>query len=213
MITFAFDQSLTASGVCILDSEKPILLETITPTNLTGLPRVEFIADRVKGLVLEYKPTVFAMEDYARQARSFSETPLKELGGVVKYVMHLLGYVLADGFGIRNDQKILFVQNQSQMKKFNLGSAKIEDTSYLLKVYKEFGREFKDDNQADAFMHAMYALNTYRAVRGELAIEKLTVAQQEVLLTRALKGTKKGGMTVTKALKLTDPEKLKLLAA
>jgi Holliday junction resolvasome RuvABC endonuclease subunit len=205
----ACDQSLTGTAFAGLDDGKQFLLETVTHDNsVKGFDRIARILTRLRAILTEHSPEVFVMEDYSGGANVNTMIPLVELGGCIKLVLHEFGYVTGREALIRGE-KVLMIQAVSSMKKFMLGHGNVtKDTSYLLKVHQKLAIAFNDDNQADAYMHASMAGLVYKVTRGEVPIGNLTATQQEALISHGVKRQK--GLSMLKAMKLSDKEKLAL---
>jgi Holliday junction resolvasome RuvABC endonuclease subunit len=217
MNILGIDQSLNASGLCVVNSNGGIEYSTTISHNpddrtIHNLAKVFALIGAVDDIVKQYKPGIIAMEEYARSIRgSASLVPLVELGGALKYRLWT-EYRYAESYlGWSDGHRPLIIQNQSQMKKFCLGEGDTKkDSAYLLKVYKTFGISFADDNKADAFMHAHMAHTCHRVCSNELPANSLPEHQQEVLLGIGLKAAKIKS-TQKKALKLTNTEKVELI--
>ena len=95
------------------------------------------------------------------------------------------------------------------MKKFNFGQGNVsKDSTYMLKVFDVTGLRFKDDNQADAFMHARLGIEVIRFLNRWKSLSDYSVPQQEVLLAEALKAS---GLSQGKFKKLDVEAKMKLV--
>lgn len=203
------DQSIRATGLCILQDGRPALQEVVHTDDLRGLAALERAVDRITAIVQQFNPSIIAMEDYAYGARSSSIVPLVELGGCIKLSLHRLGYVTGREARF-TAERLLVIQNQSTMKKFMLGNGSIsKDTGYLLRVMERVKMRFDDDNIADAYMHAYMADMVTEILRGRVPFDRLTAVQQEALLSAGVK--KRKGLSLARALKLTDAEKLELV--
>lgn len=209
MKVIAIDQSLTASALCGLDDGKQFLLETIRhDDSVKGAERIVRILDHVRTILTEHKPLIFAMEDYSGGANINTLIPLVELGGCIKLLAHELGYRPGREL-IMQGRSVLMVNSPQTMKKFMLGEGNVKkDTSYLLKVHQRLKVAFDDDNKADAYMHAQMVGLMYKVIRGEIPVSNLTNAQQEALITPGVK--RKSGLSIIKAMKLPDDQKLAL---
>lgn len=217
------DASLAATGVCVLDDfeTKPLHLSTIRNEDL-DFTRLADTARRVLLLVDEFQPELVAMEGYAYGASSNTITQLAELGGIIKLGLSERGYAFGIGTGnnkasrdqaimnTKTQKKLFVVQTVASMKKFCLGHGSMKkDSGYLLSVYKRMHIEFEDDNQADAYMHAWSAQLIVSVLLGHARIGDLEPYQQESLISAAVKNTK--GLSLTKAMKLSDDQKMKLV--
>lgn len=212
MSLLAIDQSIRGTAWCHFLDGKMSTSGKIDTSKHTGFGRVVHVVDEIVGMVKSLCPSVVAMEDYARQAaNSSSLIPLVELGGCIKLAL------LNEGFGegwsaLSEDGLGLFVQGPSTMKKFVLGKGNVsKDSGYLLAVYKATGIEFQDDDLADAYMHGVMASTIVDVLDGKKALSELPKYQLEVLMEAARSNVK--GLTKTKAMKLPDEEKLKLIKA
>lgn len=209
MKVIACDQSLTGTAIAGLENGKKFMLETIRhDESVKGFARVERILERVRSILTEHQPDIFVLEDYSVGANVMTAIGLIELGGCIKLVARQLGYQQGRDHILRGE-KVMIIQSAQEMKKFNLGLGNVcKDTSYLLKVHQKLHVVFDDDNQADAYMHAVMAGLVYRVTRGEVPISNLTVAQQEALISRGARAKK--GLSLPKAMKMSDKEKLEL---
>jgi hypothetical protein len=206
----AFDQSIEGFGACLLVQGSAELAKKLSHGGKEGFDRVVTLTEQAAKLVEEYKPDVVVMEGYAFGANTNVLTQLAELGGCLKLGINILGY--KPGWSrIRSGERAFLVQTCGQMKKFCLGQDTKKDSGYLLKVMEKLKVRFTDDNIADAYMHAYMASLVVAVLRGACPIGNLPEYQQECLLSAAIKGNKK--LTIKKAMKLSDEEKLKLVLA
>ena len=90
--------------------------------------------------------TDVAIEDTVRA--SYAATVLGELAGAVKLTCHSTLYGQA-----RYPLKV----PPSTLKKYATGRGNAKKIEVVLSVYKHFGKEFKDDNEADAYVLAKIA--------------------------------------------------------
>ena len=203
------DQSLNATGLCLLEEGRIVLRETHRFGEEDGLTRLDRITSRVGHVLEEHNPLTVVMEDYARQAKSASLVPLVELGGCLKWIILKLGYSMGRE-AIMAGQKLLRIQNQSSMKKFMLGHGNItKDSRYLLAVFERIQIAFEDDNQADAYMHAWMTSIVLAVLQGKVSLENLPRHQVEALISAG--ANRKKGLSLTKAMKLPASEQLKLV--
>jgi Holliday junction resolvasome RuvABC endonuclease subunit len=179
----SIDQSLSGTGVCVVDSDRPsqpVHLETVkTDSSKPVIDRIVEIVSRIETVVQAHAPTIITVEEPTRMAQSAALIPLVELFGSIRYRLRLMGWL--DG-GTRYDEKTVRTQNQSTMKKFSLGDgSKSKDSGYLLAVYQATGIQFKDDNQADAYQHAITATAGYRISYGLSPVSDYTPIQLSAL--------------------------------
>ena len=207
MKIYAMDQSLTGFAHCLLEDGDPKLLETINTKNMDGWLRIQAIVDRVLGVIREFKPDVIVMEDYAFTARTNTITQIAELCGIIKYEVFKLGFEETRE-ALKRGTNAFVVQTVSQMKKFNLGNGAMKkDSRYLLEVFQRIKQSFVDDNQADAYMHAWLCSIIVGVIQGKVPVGNLTSYQQEALMSCGVK--KQKGLSLAKALKLPDDQKLR----
>jgi Holliday junction resolvasome RuvABC endonuclease subunit len=190
------DQSLTGTGVCVLEGH---LVQTHTKTirsEKAGCARLCDIVDQLLALAALHHPALVAMEDVTRMASSASIIPLTELYAAIK-----LGFYRAN--------IPLRIQNQSTMKKFVFLQGDVsKDTRYMLRVFDATGKHFDDDNQADAYGHAWTARTLVQVLRGDVLLSDLKPKRQEALTSAAMK---ESGMSDAKFKKLSDQQKIALL--
>jgi Holliday junction resolvasome RuvABC endonuclease subunit len=207
--TLGVDQSLNGTAFCLLKGGRPELLETLSMEGCEGMSRLVAICDRADSLIVQHQPDIVVLEEPTGHARSSSLLVLVELFGCIKLQAYRRGYQPGRETLISTGKALMF-QNQSSMKKFMLGDGSTQkDARYLLAVFERLKISFKDDNQADAYMHAWMAGVVRGVLRGDVPIDSLTHYQQEALISRGARRTK--GLSMTKAMKLPPEEKLKLV--
>ena len=207
---YALDLSLSATGHCVMQDGEPLLLETIkTPDDADLYERIKIIINRVFQVFAEHNPNIVVMEGYAFSASTNNITKLAELDGIIKYELLVeQGYSKSREVLAKAD-KAFHVQTQSQMKKFCLGDgAAKKDSRYLLEVFNRIHKQFEDDNQADAYMHAWMTTILVGVLRGNIAISDLPEHQQEALISGGAR--KQKNLSMKKAMKLSEEEKRKL---
>jgi Holliday junction resolvasome RuvABC endonuclease subunit len=209
MKVYAIDQSLRGFAHMLLEDGKSIFSERIDTEGLTGFDRIESIMKKVEALLDAHKCDVIVMENYAFSAQTNNITKLAELGGCIKREIFKRGYATGRDAILRGTP-VFFTQTQGQMKKFCLASGSMKkDSRYLLEVMERIKISFQNDDEADAYMHAWTASIVVGVIRGQVELSSLSGYQQESLLERAVKHRK--GLSMTKALKLPEVEKRKLV--
>lgn len=178
----AIDQSLRATGVCVVDETgERLRLGTIDTSGLHTVDAIAKVAQTVERLIREFRPIYVTVEEPTRMAASASLVTLCELFGVIRYVAVCNGYPCCDD-KYPATGRWLKVQNQSTMKKFVLGNGGIsKDSAYMLAVFKATGVEFEDDNQADAAMHGMTVLRAWQIVSRAVSPSAFTAKQLSAL--------------------------------
>jgi len=206
------DQSLTGCAFCLLENAEIKVLETIDTEGLLGMERVGVIVRGFQRFLdlksVQLYPDIIAMEDYAYGASTNNITKLAELGGIIKHNAFLAGFKESRE-AILAGKNAFHMQTQGAMKKFCLGNGAMKkDSRYLLEVFERIKKSFKDDNQADAYMHAWMASIVVAVVQGKVQISDLPTHQQEALISSGAKRQK--GLSMLKAIKLPEEEKRRL---
>jgi crossover junction endodeoxyribonuclease RuvC len=147
-ITIGLDMSLTGTGFCLYGSGKTNI-ETIKTTPKTcdnDLARLIYITDEVmKRIPSDTK--MICIEDF------FTPQNAKQLGSAIKLAMlgasiRIALYKIAIPF---------YIVAPSQIKKYGVGSGAAQKSIIVREVFKRYGLEVKDDNQADACIMAHLA--------------------------------------------------------
>ena len=199
------DQSLQATGFCLIDDKGSIKKWTVVKTeDLRGPARIDYILSVLDQYIKEGGDNlVVAREGYSYGSKSSSTYEIGELGGCINYSTFLSRSGLEGG-----NVQIMHVIPPTTVKKFCLGSGSIKkDTAYLLKVKERFGVSFEDDNVADAYMLAYTTLQMSKIINGDVAISGLEEWEKESLIAAGIR--KKQKITKAKQKKLTDKELLK----
>ena len=231
MKVLALDQS-NSPGICLIDDMAsgtgPVILETFDCGKLVGFDRTAAIIDRVLGLLREHQPEIFVHESLDFGSPTNNMAQMAEMVGSIKYVAKAsLGYTM--GYGTSHNEaerqacrdamlyagplRVVVAQSSGGMKKFCLGKGNLKkDTKYLMTIQKSLGLEFKDDNQADAYMHSQMATVVVGVLRGVISMSNLPQHQQEAIFTaNGSAGHFPKGMGMKTALSLTDDKKLRLV--
>jgi Holliday junction resolvasome RuvABC endonuclease subunit len=208
MKIYAIDQSLKGFAHMIMEDGRSTFSERLDTADITGWDRIKLILSRVEQILDENKFDAIVMENYAFSAQTNNITKLAELGGCIKQAIFKRGYARGRDAILRG-VPVFFTQTQGQMKKFCLANGAMKkDSRYLLEVMERIKISFKNDDEADAYMHAYTAGIVIAVIRGKCPIANLLEHQQESLLERGVKIRK--GLSMTKAKKLPEAEKLKI---
>lgn len=172
MITIGLDLSLTHSAVTILDNGKVLDTKVIKSKPCGDLPIDEItrlvdivnsIFAMINNVLVSKDPKLVVIENFAFMAKGNSLTKLAGLSYLVR--VELL------------EQGVPFIMvAPTSLKKFLTGSGKGDKDQIMMSIYKNYGFEAKDNNEADSFGLAICGL----AVLG-LPVNKLTVPQVEVV--------------------------------
>jgi crossover junction endodeoxyribonuclease RuvC len=141
MILIALDLSLRAPGwfrYCQEGENASTQTGVFSPTG-RGMDRIDSIAGLVKSLIPATATDVTVLiEGYAFGASSSHVREIAELGGVIRYMLwyrHIRVIEVAP----------------SALKKFVTGKGNAEKNVILREVFRRWGFEAADDNEADAF--------------------------------------------------------------
>ena len=200
------DQSLTATGVCLLqfdpltEKSKISKIETII-TKEKGVKRLIVIRDKLRDY---YQPSVVVItrENYAFTVQSRSTYSTGELGGIIAVDIFEKGFKPGENF---------FIVHNTTWKKFFLGQGNVKkDTEYLMKMYKAFKIEFRSDGESDSYCLSLIGAYIYSIKKGLMKFSNLNDIQQTCLLD--VKKLKEAELTQPKAIKqLNDDDKLKYM--
>jgi crossover junction endodeoxyribonuclease RuvC len=148
-LIIGLDPSLTSFGYSeITESLEIVRVESIKTKDLRGFKRLDFLVEEVVNNRIMSKRTmwkegiVVAREDYAYAEHSAADAVLKELGGILAYELHKRGVALE------------YIPIAS-IKKFATGKGNAPKEEMRLAVYKNFGVDTTDNDQADAFAVAL----------------------------------------------------------
>jgi crossover junction endodeoxyribonuclease RuvC len=133
------DASLTHTGLVVLDTTGKILHSCTIIPKTKGVQRLVDIAQALKEVFYAHTPRLIVMEGYGYSKFQGNLMGLGELGGVIKYVLH---------------PRNIYIVAPMTLKKFATGSGKGDKNQIMLKVYKKYKVDFKDDDQTDAFVLA-----------------------------------------------------------
>lgn len=135
------DQSLTSTGVCVVEGKKVQLSTTICPKATDEVDRLIEIETRLAEIIVENKVEVAVMEGYSFLGGGRLAS-LGEVGGIIKKMLRQLGIEF-------------HIVAPMTLKKFCNSSKSKGKNKVMLEIYKRYGVEFEDDNQTDAFGLAM----------------------------------------------------------
>lgn len=148
-LIIGLDPSLTSFGYSeITESLEIVRVESIKTKELRGFKRLDFLVEEVinnrimSKKVMWKEGIIVAREDYAYAEHSAADAVLKELGGILAYELHKRGVPLE------------YIPIAS-IKKFATGKGNAPKEEMRLAVYKNFGVDTTDNDQADAFAVAL----------------------------------------------------------
>jgi crossover junction endodeoxyribonuclease RuvC len=181
MLIIGIDPSLTSTGIVVLrDGKVELAVTTKNKPALGTIDRVRLIYERIvcvaESLTDGEKwqaPDLIVIEGFSYGSKGRSVFDIAYLGWRIREELERL----------RTEDNIPWLEvPPSQLKKFATGQGNANKEIILQQVYKRWGVEFSDNNQADAYVLAQIG----RAYLGDT--EGLTAFQQEVITN--LKGEK-----------------------
>ena len=140
-VTVGLDMSLSSTGFCIKRGEE-ITIETIKTTPRTcnnDLDRLEHIVNEIMARIPDDVRLICIEDYYVPQSRAQfgAAINLVSLGTLMRIALYNNGYPF-------------YLPTASQLKKFATGKGNVQKNIVLREVYKRWGVDAKDDNQADA---------------------------------------------------------------
>lgn len=148
LICVGLDMSLTSTGLCLKEGNT-IRLDTVKtkPDSAENdLARLNLIVEKVMSFIPQ-SVDMICIEDF------FTPSNPMQIGSAIKLAM--LGTAIR--LRLYNAGFKFFVIAPSQLKKYVTGKGSGEKSMILKEVYKRWGIEAKDDNQADACVLAHLA--------------------------------------------------------
>jgi Holliday junction resolvasome RuvABC endonuclease subunit len=144
MKALGIDLSTTATGLVILEENKtklPTLLheQSLSFPKLTGAARNREISTSIMMLTHEHMPDKIVIEGYSlNMKKSSSVIPLVEIGGLVRFLLHIDGLVWYD-------------PTANQVKQFVTGKGNSPKEVMMMYVLKRWNHVSIDNNTADAY--------------------------------------------------------------
>ena len=141
----SIDQSLTESGVCLMNDFGDYQTFVIKPKKVKGVDRLIRIREILKKVIDETRPDIIVMEGYSYGSvgRTFE---LGELGGVIKE--------LVSSYHIP-----LEIIPPTVWKKKVCGKGNLNKDGVLLEVWKKYEIKFTNNNECDAWCLAKCVMN------------------------------------------------------
>jgi len=144
------DHSLTGTGVVVIDQDGCILEQKLIKTTNDEIEekRMTYIIDE-----LSFIPKIVRLKRVYIEGPSFMSTGQAVLQmGALHYLIRIFLY--------RKKVKYKIIA-PGTLKKFTTGSGAAKKEQMLLHIFKRWGIEFKDNNTADAYCLARFALEDY----------------------------------------------------
>lgn len=138
------DPSLNNTAYCVLWAGESIVGK-IGVGSKKGVPRLLHIERTTEKLLELYQPQLIVIEGYSH-ASAHQAHQAGELGGILRRLFHVYGIRWVD-------------VAPGTLKKFVTGKGNADKSMILLNVYKRWGVELKNHDEADAF--GLAKLGTY----------------------------------------------------
>lgn len=205
------DQSLTGSGVCVVDAGGQILAKHyIQPKNSRGVRRLDEITRRILDIAAQYDGPLFTVrEEYSYGSKGRATFSLGELGGTIdlSLLRAACGPALDFATAVAGDDKTAFHAHfkiaPTTHKKLCLGKGNVaKDTAYLLTVARHTGLEFERDDIADAYMLARTLWTMLGVARGTLGSDALSAVARQAFFSDSYR--KANAITEAGIRKLSD---------
>lgn len=176
MRVVGLDQSYTGFGYCHNGESKKKSFPTVKNQDWGNeVERLFQVEEWLTKWLEPIQPGLVVMEGYASAAK-FGREMAGELGWAVKRTVTKVAEVYP------------LIVPPTSLKKFVTGSGGAKKAQMLLGVYKKWGVEFADDNQADAFALEKFGFAyAYHTGMWHLDPEPITLTKYEIEAIEAVK--------------------------
>lgn len=140
------DPSLTGFGVAAVGLG--VDATWVIKPKKTGIDRLLYISSELADLFSSIQQSSGPISDVAVEdtiRASYASSVLGELAGVVKMTCHS---------ALTGQAQYPLKVPPSVLKKYATGRGNAKKIEVILSLYKQFGKEFRDDNEADAYVLA-----------------------------------------------------------
>ena len=194
MIIIGIDQSLSYTGISIVNESKELVeCIAVKPKN-NGVERLDFITAAIIKSVMDcasahpQQNMTVVREGYSYGSISSSVFNLGELGGCIDLTLYKLARNIKTLVPSYDGKLSEYCIPPTTWKKLIFGAGNTQkDTTYLLKALKKTGIEFQNDNDADSYMIAV-GFMIMRSISSEGSIpSNFTLEQREACLTPSLR--------------------------
>lgn len=156
MSVLGLDLSLTGTGFVVLDDHAHVITAGTIKTKNVGMPRLHEIKMYVNNLLQSYQPTQVCVEGYSMGSRAGQAFSIGELGGIIRLMLWHTSTRYQD-------------VPPTSLKKFVTGKGTAMKDEIMLHVFKRWGWEPGDNNQADAYGLARIAWHLEHGTQGLIA--------------------------------------------
>lgn len=171
------DLSLRSTGFSVVKNGKCIKFYSIKPKE-HGDYRLKEVAMKITKDILEYDVSFVLMEGYAFSTHSRSVTILAELKGTLK------SFFLLKGINYLEAAPTL-------VKKYATGNGNSKKENMMLYVFKKFGIDCKNSDEADSVALAFFAYNAFKYAKEEKdSFNKKEIETFETFLSLQIKKKK-----------------------
>lgn len=131
------DLSLTGTGIVVIDRAGAVIFKKVLKNKLKGMERLKFIRNEIADVYKKHEIQFTCVEGYSMGSHAGRAFDIGELGGVIKLALWSKGipYHLVP---------------PTQVKRYVTGKGNCQKNMIIMAVYKEWGHEAKDDNEADS---------------------------------------------------------------
>lgn len=164
-VYMGIDASLTSTGISLLGADA-VTTWTWQPKD-RGIERLSWLNEKINELIYDVKPDLVFLEDYAYSRGNFAHQ-IGEWGGCVRLALHYSGTAW-------------YVAGPGQVKKFATGSGAAKKSQIILALYKRWGLEIVQEDEADATVLALMAMYSGESWQALPPGMKPLVPQMEVL--------------------------------
>lgn len=135
------DASLTNVGLCKMDWDGNYEHKSLGEsgiTKLVGMDRAEKLEDMARSIAKYLNCDMVAIEGYSFGSRGRATINLGELGGLIRFYL--------------NRYRTPFIEvPPTALKKWVTGKGNADKTKMAMALYKAYGVEFDNDDEADAY--------------------------------------------------------------
>lgn len=165
------DLSLTRPAICFYSTNtklKENVISSSYESKSKGMERNQEYFKKIIDEIRLYKPVLVCLEGYSFQSKGANVHGIYEFTGILKYKLFLM--------------KIPFISvAPSSLKKFVTSNGHAEKDMMLLSTYKQFGYEFKNNDECDAFGLSYFAACYYAAKNNIEYPNKIKKLQMEIV--------------------------------
>lgn len=167
-LAIGIDPSTTATGIAVLSSMTGMkYLGTIRgESKKSGMAKHHAMVESIMEIVHEYPDPLIVIEGYSLNMKNASSVvPLVELGGILRFMLHLDGLAWCD-------------PRASELKKFVTGKGNTKKEHMMMHVHKRWGITPNNADEADAYGLACMGLARMRGLEVTKEMQKIASEMQ-----------------------------------